>query len=61
MFKFRQPERMLEFFYEADAVAVDIAQGRGENGVMPLGQTVRMLGFMDAVRRDAGLVYPQDG
>lgn len=38
------------FFYEADAVARDIAAGRVENATMPWGETLRVLALMDGIR-----------
>lgn len=55
-----RPEGTLGFFWEADAVALDIANGRMENAIMPLDETLRMMKLMDGIRRDGGLVYPQD-
>ncbi|KAF2086369.1 NAD(P)-binding protein [Saccharata proteae CBS 121410] len=48
------------FFYEADAVALDIQAGRLENTTMPLAEMIRMLRTMDDIRRKAGVIYPQD-
>lgn len=59
-FKFSHPAGTTGFFYEADAVAMDIANGRMENETMPLDETLRILRLMDTIRRDGGLVYPQD-
>ncbi|GME73928.1 unnamed protein product [Ambrosiozyma monospora] len=47
-------------FYEADAVAIDIAAGRTENALCPLDESILVLETMDEVRRQGGLVYPQD-
>ncbi|KAH9211512.1 hypothetical protein DL95DRAFT_341671 [Leptodontidium sp. 2 PMI_412] len=55
-----RPEGTLGFFWEADAVAHDIANGRKENALMPLEESLRMMKLMDGIRRDGGLVYPQD-
>ncbi|KAL3450804.1 NAD(P)-binding protein [Aspergillus insuetus] len=60
VFKFDHPAGTAGFFYEADAVAIDIVNGRKENGTMPLDETLRMLRLMDSIRADGGLVYPQD-
>ena len=49
------------FYYEADAVALDIAAGRTENEIMPHAETLRLLGIMDGVRKRDGAVFPQDG
>ncbi|OBT99112.1 hypothetical protein VE01_02280 [Pseudogymnoascus verrucosus] len=45
------------FFYEADAVAMDIRDGRTENETMPLEETVRVMRIMDEVRRQNGMKY----
>ena len=58
--RFEQPLGTVGFVYEADAVAIDISNGRTENSVMPLDETLRMMRLMDGIRKDAGLVYPQD-
>lgn len=49
-----------KFFYEADAVAHDIAAGKTENAIMPWAETLRVLGLMDAVRARGGARFPQD-
>ncbi|KAF5025494.1 hypothetical protein F66182_2399 [Fusarium sp. NRRL 66182] len=60
VFNVEKPEGTLGFFWEADAVAVDIANGRTENETMPLDETLRMMRLMDDIRREGGLEYPQD-
>ena len=55
-----KPVGALGFFWEADAVALDIAAGRLENATMPLDESLRMMRLMDDVRRQNGLLYPQD-
>ncbi|PVH85959.1 NAD(P)-binding protein [Cadophora sp. DSE1049] len=55
-----RPEGTLGFFWEADAVAHDIANGRTENAVMPLDESLRIMKLMDEIRKEGGLVYPQD-
>jgi len=55
-----RPEGTLGFFWEADAVAHDVADGRTENAIMPLDESLRIMRLMDDIRRDGGLVYPQD-
>lgn len=47
--------------WEADAVALDIANGLKENGTMPVEESLRIMKLMDGIRRQGGLVYPQDG
>jgi predicted dehydrogenase len=48
------------FFYEADAVALDIHAGRMENAVMPWEETIRVLEIMDGIRYANGALYPQE-
>lgn len=48
------------FHYEADEVALDIVQGKKENAIMPLSETLRVMKLMDAVRKEGGARYPQD-
>lgn len=48
------------FYWEADAVALDIAAGRKENGTMPWAETLRMMEVMDHIRRQGGAKFPQD-
>ena len=48
------------FYYEADAVAVDISNGRLESETMPLGESLGVLEIMDRVRKDGGAKFPQD-
>lgn len=59
-FKIERPTGTLGFFWEADAVALDIANGRTENDIMPLDETLRLMKLMDGIRKEGGLVYPQD-
>lgn len=44
------------FYYEADAVAMDILSGRTESAVIPLAESLRMMRMMDSIRKAAGLV-----
>lgn len=49
------------FYWEADAVAVDIANGKLENeDVMPWSETLAVMDIMDSARASSGLVYPQE-
>jgi predicted dehydrogenase len=57
-FQFENPGR--GFFWEADAVALDIAAGRTESTVMPWAETIRVMEIMDEVRRQGGARFPQD-
>ncbi|KAJ5679447.1 hypothetical protein N7462_007691 [Penicillium macrosclerotiorum] len=47
-FEFQEAGR--GFYWEADAVAVDIAAGRKENGIMPWAETLRVMGLLDQIR-----------
>lgn len=42
-------------------MALDIANGRTENGTMPLEESLRIMKLMDGIRKQGGLMYPQDG
>ncbi|KAE9373066.1 NAD(P)-binding protein [Stipitochalara longipes BDJ] len=48
------------FFYEADAVALDIRAERKENAIMPWSETIRVLDIMDGIRHENGALFPQD-
>ncbi|KAI1398972.1 NAD(P)-binding protein [Hypoxylon fuscum] len=48
------------FYWEADAVAVDIAAGKVQNDIMPWAETIRVLEIMDEIRRQGGAKFPQD-
>ena len=48
------------FRFEADSVAKDVLEGRKENLIMPLEETVRVMRVMDGIRKQGGVVYPQD-
>ncbi|KAH6611695.1 dimeric dihydrodiol dehydrogenase [Boeremia exigua] len=48
------------FYFEADAVALDIAAGRVQNSIMPWKETVRVMRLLDEVRRQGGARFPQD-
>ncbi|KAF2822938.1 NAD(P)-binding protein [Ophiobolus disseminans] len=47
-------------FWEADAVAHDIAAGKLENEIMPWEETVRVLELMDEVRKQGGAKFEMD-
>lgn len=49
------------FYWEADAVAEEVARGKKECGRMPWGETVRVMEMLDEIRRLCGVVFPQDG
>lgn len=57
-YEFERPGK--GFYWEADAVALDIAGGRKENDVMPWSETLTVLGLLDEVRRQGGARFPQD-
>jgi hypothetical protein len=48
------------FYFEANAVAGDVVGGRNENSVVPLQESVRMMRVVDEIRKQGGVVYPQD-
>lgn len=55
-----KPAGTLGFFWEADAVALDISCGKTESSTMPLAESLRMMRLMDQIRGQGGLSYPQD-
>ncbi|KAM5345648.1 hypothetical protein ACJ41O_011509 [Fusarium nematophilum] len=57
-YEFERPGK--GFYWEADAVATDIAAGKTESDVMPWAETVRVLEILDEVRRQGGATFPQD-
>jgi len=58
VFKFEKPGR--GFYYEADAVALDVAANKLENAIMPHAETVRVMEIMDEIRKQGGAKFPQD-
>jgi len=48
------------FFWEADAVACDIAAGSTQDDTMPWAETVRAMGIMDGIRKRGGAKYAVD-
>jgi predicted dehydrogenase len=48
------------FFYEVDAVALDVAAGRMENSIMPWTETIRVMEIMDEIRYCNGALFPHD-
>lgn len=48
------------FYYEADAVALDIAAGRTESDIMAQAESLRVMEIMDEIRRQGGARFPQD-
>ncbi|KAK1461337.1 dimeric dihydrodiol dehydrogenase [Colletotrichum melonis] len=57
-FDFERPGK--GFYWEADAVALDIAAGRTESEIMPWAETVRVMEILDEIRRQGGAKFPQD-
>ncbi|KAJ5369432.1 dimeric dihydrodiol dehydrogenase [Penicillium cosmopolitanum] len=57
-FSFNKPG--MGFYWEADAVAVDISEGRIENDIMPWAETIRVLEILDEIRRQGGARYDCD-
>lgn len=57
-YTFEKPGR--GFFWEADAVAQDLAAGRKQNATMPWAETLRMMKIMDGVRKRGGAKFPVD-
>ncbi|KAL8366106.1 hypothetical protein RB595_004737 [Gaeumannomyces hyphopodioides] len=57
-YDFERPGR--GFYWEADAVALDIAAGRVESSVMPWAETVRVMELLDTIRKQGGARFPQD-
>lgn len=58
-YEFERPGK--GFYWEADAVALDIAAGRQQSSVMPWEETLRVMELLDEVRRQGGARFPQDG
>jgi predicted dehydrogenase len=54
------PKVGMGFYYEADAVALDIVAARLQNETMPHAETVRVMEMMDEIRRQGGARFPQD-
>lgn len=60
LFKFDELHGGKGFYYEADAIALDIAAGHKESQIMPLGETLRVMRILDEVRAQGGAKFPQD-
>lgn len=58
VFTFEKPGK--GFYYEADAVALDITAKRLENAIMPHAETLRVMEMMDGIRKQGGAKFPQD-
>lgn len=59
-YTFEKAEGGKGFFWEADAVALDIAEGRKESAIMPHAETLRVMEMLDEIRRQGGARFPQD-
>lgn len=59
-YNFEHPDGGRGFYYEADAVAIDIAKGKTESGIMPLDETLRLMRIMDGIRKAGGATFAQD-
>lgn len=57
-YDFERPGR--GFYWEADAVALDINAGRKQSEIMPWAETSRVLDILDEVRRQGGVRFPQE-
>lgn len=55
-YEFKAPGR--GYYWEADAVALDISANKKGNSVMPLTETIRIMSLMDEIRRQGGAVFP---
>ena len=60
VYKFELPDGGKGFYYEADAVAVDVFSGRTESQIMPLDETVRLMRIFDSIRKVGQAKFPQD-
>jgi predicted dehydrogenase len=58
-FEFERPGKGL--YWEADEVAIVVAAGRTESETMPWAETLRVMELLDEVRRQGGVIFPQDG
>ncbi|KAF2121311.1 hypothetical protein BDV96DRAFT_537970 [Lophiotrema nucula] len=64
--KGKEPQRMdfpvdgWGLFYEADAVAKNVRDGKTENESMPLDESMRVMRIIDEARQQNGLKYPQE-
>ncbi|KAK3653410.1 hypothetical protein LTR56_004614 [Elasticomyces elasticus] len=58
VYNFESPGR--GFYWEADAVALDLQAGRKQNATMPWAETMRVMRIMDGVRQRGGARFPVD-
>ena len=54
------PEQINGYEYQFAECAKALAEGRTESWSMPLADTVYMMEFMDSLRKQWGMVYPQE-
>ncbi len=54
------PEQITGYEYQFEEAAECIAEGRLESKSMPLDDSIRVMQVMDALRRQWGMVYPQE-
>lgn len=48
------------YYWEADAAALDIQQGKLESSIMPWKESLLVFDIMDNIRKESGLVYEQE-
>lgn len=54
------PEQISGYEYQFEEAAREMAAGNIESKSMPLADTIRVMGVMDDLRRQWGMVYPQE-
>lgn len=54
------PEQINGYEYQFRECALAVAEGKLESDSMPMADTVYVMEFMDALRRQWGMVYPQE-
>lgn len=57
-YEFEKPGK--GFYWEADAVALDLKAGKTQNDIMPWKETERVMGILDGVRKRGGARFPVD-
>lgn len=57
-YDFEKPGR--GFYWEADAVAWDLKEGKKQDEVMPWKETTRVMGILDGIRKRGGARFPVD-
>lgn len=58
--RYAVPKPGFGLYWEADAVAQDIAAGRKESAIMPWAETVRVLEMLDEARKQGGARFPAE-